>query len=226
MNETSVNSLQACLLIYDIPERSEVANPSPRLRRMAVRVNLSCWVIREGDIPYHLLNEMAQGGATWHVVRFDAGESEKLIGMAREALIRDIRAAMKRANSSADGATRKLEAGENTTETRAQFIERVKPIVRRVNKLLADTRKVAERFGIDPAALSLADAATALQAIQSGMYARAQAYAEAAEQVRKLGDAAMANAAAADLVPAGIMADDIDERGGNAGALRDAFSVN
>ncbi|HJZ56144.1 MAG TPA: hypothetical protein VKE74_14345, partial [Gemmataceae bacterium] len=79
-------NLRACLLIYDIPEHSTVANPSGRLRRTAVRVNLFCWVIREGDIPYALLNTMATGGATWHVVKFDAGEAGKLIGMATEAL--------------------------------------------------------------------------------------------------------------------------------------------
>lgn len=222
MNETT-NSLQACLLIYDIPERSKVGNPSNRLRSMAVRVNLSCWVIREGDIPYVLLNDMAAGGATWHVVRFDAGESEKLVGMAREALIRDIREALRRANRSAAVAAQPIEAGENTANTRAAFVERVRPLVRRMNRLLADARKAAERFGIDPASVSVDDAAAAVRALQSGMYARARAYADAAALVRQLGDEAMANAAAADLVPAGILADDIDDRGGDASALREAF---
>jgi hypothetical protein len=122
VNETN---LQACLLIYDIPERSGVRNPSRRLRSIAVRVNLSCRVSREGDVPYALLGQMAAGGATWHVVRSDADEGVKLVGMA----------------------------------------------------------------------------------------------------VRALGDSAMANAAGADLVPAGVLADDIDERGGDASALRDAFAV-
>jgi hypothetical protein len=35
----------------------------------------------------------------------------------------------------------------------------------------------------------------------------------------------MAGAAAADLVPAGVLADDIDERGGDATALREAFAA-
>lgn len=222
MNETA-NSLQACLLIYDIPERSSVKNPSDRLRSMAVRVNLSCWVIREGDIPYMLLNDMAKGGATWHIVRFDAGESEKLIGMAREALIRDIRDALRRADHSANSAAQPIEAGENTADNRAALIERVRPLVRRVNRLLADTRRVAERFGIDPASISIDDAAASVRALQAGMYARARVYADAAAKVRELGDDAMANAAAADLVPAGILADDIDDRGGDATALREAF---
>src|SRR5262249_2769872 len=111
MSDATLN-LQACLLIYDIPENSAVANPSPRLRRMAVRVNLSCWVIREGDIPYALLNTMAEGGATWHVVQFDATEAGKLIGMATEALKRDLREALRRAGRSAERASEHLDTLE------------------------------------------------------------------------------------------------------------------
>jgi len=219
------NNLQACLLIYDIPERSTVANPSGRLRSVAVRVNLSCWVIREGDIPYALLNEMAAGGATWHVVRFDASEGQKLIEMAREALIRDIRDAMKRANKSANAAGRKAEA-DDSTDARRRYARQVRPLVRKMNRLLTDVRKAAERFGISPYSISLNDSVNSLSALQAGMIARAKAYGEAVEQIRLLGDEAMANAAAADLVPAGIIADDIDERGGDASALREAFAAS
>src|SRR5438552_1177899 len=86
---SDASDLRACLLIYDIPERSAVANPSRFLRRLAVRVNLSCWVIPEGDVPYARLNEMATGGATWHVVRFDAAEAGKLVAMAAAAIRRE-----------------------------------------------------------------------------------------------------------------------------------------
>jgi hypothetical protein len=213
-------------LIYDIPEKSRVPNPSRRLRPIAVRVNLSCWVVREGDIPYALLHEMARGGATWHVVRFDASEGAKLVGMAVEAIKRDIRDAMRRANRSADAAAQKLDpAAEDPTEVKRRYAERARPVVRRLLRLLADVRKAAERFGIEPESVSLADAHAAVSALQAGMLARARAYGEAVEQARMLGDAAMAGAAAADLVPAGILADDIDDRGGDAGALREAFAA-
>ncbi len=225
MNETNTN-LQACLLIYDIPERSSVPNPSRRLRPMAVRVNLSCWVIREGDIPYSLLHEMATGGATWHVVRFDASEGAKLVGMAVASLKRDIRDAMRRANQSVSAASRSLDpTADNPTEAKRRYAERARPIVRRLVKLLSDVQKAAERFGIDRATLSLTDAMAGVNSLQAGMLARARAYSEAIEQVRTLGDSAMANAAAADLVPAGILADDIDDRGGDASALREVFAA-
>src|SRR5687767_14905134 len=141
MNETST-SLQACLLIYDIPERSSVPNPSRRLRPIAVRVNLSCWVIREGDIPYALLHEMAAGGAMWHVVRFDASEGPKLVGMAVEAMKRDIRDAMQRANRSAEVAGRRMETTQETpSEARRRFAVQSRPIIRRLTRLLSDVQK-------------------------------------------------------------------------------------
>lgn len=226
MNETTLPNLDACLLIDDIPERSGVRNPSRRLRSMAVRVNLSCWCIREGDIPSTLLNEMALGGATWHVVRFDATESVKLIGMAVDAIKRDIRDAMRRANKSADAAGRKLDPdAANPTEVKRRYAERTRPIIRRLTRLLSDVQKAAARFGLDRTTLSLTEAMAGVNALQAGMYERARAYAAAVEQVRALGDAAMANAAGADLVPAGILADDIDDHGGDASALRDAFAA-
>jgi hypothetical protein len=73
--------------------------------------------------------------------------------------------------------------------------------------------------------VSLADAHASVGALQAGVLARAKTYAEAVEQVRALGDPAMANAAAADVVPAGVLADDIDDCGGDASALRDVFAA-
>jgi hypothetical protein len=57
------------------------------------------------------------------------------------------------------------------------------------------------------------------------MLARAKASAEAVGQVRTLGDMAMASAAAADLIPAGILADDIDDRDDDSSALREVFAL-
>jgi hypothetical protein len=48
---------------------------------------------------------------------------------------------------------------------------------------------------------------------------------EAVGQVVAPGDEAMAGAAATDLVPAGILADAIDDRGGDGSAPREAFAA-
>ena len=222
MAETGNNAsdLRASLLIYDIPERSGVANPSGFLRRMAVRVNLSCWVIPEGDIPYHRLHAMATGGATWHVVRFDAAEAWKLVGMAAAAIRRELRDALRRARRAAGRAAAAVEAGESDP---GRYDERARSTVRRLRRLLSDLTAAAGRFGIAAEGLPLLAAARGIDALQAAMKARARLYAEAAEAVRRLGDEAMARAAEADLVPAGVLADDIDDRGGDTSALRAAF---
>ena len=125
--------------------------------------------------------------------------------------------------SLADGFHRALT--ENLTEAKRRYAARARQVVRRLNRLLEDVERAAERFGIDPTAISLSDAYAAVLALQAGMLARAKAYGEAVEEVRRLGDAAMADAGAADLVPAGILADDIEDRDGDASALRGAFAA-
>lgn len=219
-------SVQACLLIYDIPERSNVPNPSDDLRPMAVRVNLSCWVIREGDIPYHLLNDMKAGGASWHVVKFDAGEAGKLAAMAIEALKRDTRDAIKRAREAQRKAEERLKSGENA-ESVARYVQRGREAVSRLRRLLADFRKAAERMGLDVGSLSLDTARTAVDALHSIYSNRARLYAEAATAAGSVdaSDArAMGAAAKSDRVPAVILADYLDDNGGNGAPLRDAFT--
>ena len=85
--------------------------------------------------------------------------------------------------------------------------------------------RAAERFSIDPAAVSLADAHNAVLALQAVMLVRAKASGEAVEEVRRLGDPATADASAADLMPAGILAADIDESDGDPTELREAFTA-
>lgn len=218
--------MQACLLIYDIPEASRVPNPSGFLRRMAVRINLSCWVVPEGDIPYARLNEMAAGGASWHVVRFDAAEAGKLVAMAAAAIRRELRDALRRAKRSAARAAAALESGKSSV---GKYTEQARAQVSRVKRLMRDLKQAAERFEIAPESLPLTQAARGVDAIQAAMHTRARLYAEAAEQARGQATAAgegMANAAAADTVPAGVLADFIEEAGGDAAALREVFQLN
>src|SRR5205085_1363658 len=104
----------ACLLIYDIPTGSRIPNPSPRLWRVAVRINLSCWLVLEENIPYALLNGMSERGASWHVVKFAGDEAGKLLGMATEALRKEVADAVE-------------EAGGDVAAARAAFDPEVTP---------------------------------------------------------------------------------------------------
>src|SRR5262245_3245684 len=98
------NPLRPCLLVYDIPDAADLANPTPALRGRGVRVNLSCWVVPEDRIPYHLLAEMERRGATWHVVRFADDQLDKLVAMARATITKHMAEAERRAAQSAERA--------------------------------------------------------------------------------------------------------------------------
>jgi hypothetical protein len=223
----TTDSLKPCLLIYDIPDRANVANPSPRLRRRAVRVNLSCWVIPESEVPYHLLHEMELGGATWHVVRFADDEVKNLVRMAREAILQQTADAERRAKRSVEQATERVtNDAENGAADAAEkkFRTRTGAAVRRVKVLLGDLKMAAERFGIGDAGTSLSAALASVNAAHAAASARARLVAEAAREAAKVGDGRMGEAAAADLVPALILADYVEENGGDAEAMRLAFS--
>ena len=126
-----------------------------------------------------VVDARAIAGATWHVVRFDASEGAKLVGMAGEAIKRDIREAMRRANRSAADAAGGLDpAAEDPSEAKRRYAERARPVVRRLLRLLADVKKAAERFGIEPESVSLADAHAALDQFERDLTNRRRAAAQ------------------------------------------------
>lgn len=233
IDEAKVDSLKACLLIYDIPVprngESEIPNPSGRLRRIAVRVNLSCWVIQEGDIPYKMLDDMAARGASWHVVRFDSNEGRRLVRMAISAMRKEIEDAVERSRRCHETAEQILEddGDANATRLRQRYLQRAEQICTRFETMTRDLEAAAHRFGINPNTLRISQAHTVIQAIQTAMHTRARLYSEAIARLRAVNttDAnAMANAMANDQVPAEIAADMLEDNGQDGSALRESFS--
>lgn len=214
-------SVQACLLIYDIPERSGIPNPSRRLRSMAVRINLSCWVIPQGDIPYALLNGMAERGATWHCVKFDANEGERLVAMAIDSIKRDIRLTLDRARTSSARVNRRLDVAADTVEgqdaidahTRAR--KDASQVVSRLRRMLRDYEAVATRFGITRDQLGLSAAMNATNAIGAGMKERARLFGRAIRELEghSGADDGMVQAMKRDDVHHGVAADYMEDRG-------------
>jgi hypothetical protein len=78
--------MRANLLFYDIPQCLKIANPSNRLRRVAVRCNLSCWIVPEDKTPFDIIDELKSKGCSVELVRFDENEEPKLRRLAREAM--------------------------------------------------------------------------------------------------------------------------------------------
>lgn len=217
-----------CLLIYDIPERSGIANPSVRLRRLAIRINLSCWVVRENDLPYALLDSMRTRGAIWHAIKFDSGEVEKLLELALEQIRKELKAAVSRAlqqQRSAEGVLEDADMGE--PERRAAYRARAVAIVRRTQRLVAAMKSGAERFGI----VNFDGQFSGMSASVSGMDAAVKALCAALGitlgRARKSGVAAVrqgAASASADVMPADIFADLCEDHDIPVGELRAAYS--
>jgi hypothetical protein len=208
--------MQACLLIYDIPDTADIPNPSNRLRRIAVRVNLSCWVVREGDIPYNYLHWLKEQGATWHVVKFDTDENEKLVKMALDSIRKDIRLSIQRAKASADSAGCKLNDPDMTPEDKSKRYDSVtRATIKRLKETLNSLSAAAKLFGITDRDISLNEALQQTTAIQSSVARKAAEYNRAINRLASLyGDNdGMVRNARGDRVPAGILADNLEERG-------------
>lgn len=220
-------NFQACLLIYDIPDESGFPNPSNILRSIAVRVNLSCWVIPESSIPYTLLNEMEAVGCTWHTVKFDASEGDKLRRMAVDAITREITEAITRAETSYTRALRKFQRSKESPEkAQSTYMKVIGQIDRRMNRLQRQLRRVTTEFGIEQSAIPLTRLTRATVTIQDKVKARCRLYADAIRQLQSINGVRdpMAQAGRVDGVPALILADYMDDRGLDSSKLRAAFS--
>lgn len=212
MTAKSFADLRPCLLVYDVPTRSGVANPSARLRRIAFRVNLSAWVIRESDVPRAYLARLATRGVKWRIVRFDPSEAANLIQLGIENIKSELRAAVSRARAAAARYAADFESNESTT---TDFVRQARTQVKRLRKLLVDLQAAGMRFGITATQLNLSAATAACEAINAGMREKCFAYANSAEILRdtktKEGQA-LAALVDADEVPAEVVADWLRDR--------------
>jgi hypothetical protein len=148
--------MRANLLFYDIPQSLKVANPSAALRRCAVRVNLSCWVVPEERTPWDLIEELKSQNVDVQLIRFDENEAEKLRGMAREAMQRELARIKNGLEKSIDFAQHQLANAEfQVAEQNAAFdmeveqtryVRRVKTILNRAKKDLLAAQECSLAF--------------------------------------------------------------------------------
>lgn len=204
-------------LFYDIPEASGLANPSTRLRRIGVRINLSCWLVREDEIPHHLLNELTEGGAIWWLIKQDVSEAPKLVAMALASMAKEAGDIVRRTEQSEARNAARLDLDHN----HAGYASRVRVVLRRAQRRLAEIQAAAARFGIDSD--SLGNALVAVNGLQAAAQERARQYAQMARQAEENGRANVAAAARADEIPALVLADVVEEAGGDSSSGRAAF---
>jgi hypothetical protein len=213
-------------MAYDIPVGAEVANPSRFLRRRGVRVNLSCWLIPEANVPYHLINEMTEAGCTVRVVRFADEEAANIAEWARQAIVDEVARRLRRARQSIEQADAQAAADDVPADERArQYRRRALAAERRARRMLEALAEGARAFGLDTSGLTITAASRALDRVHAGVEARCLAYAEGAREAGRRGRPDMARAAREDVADPGILADLIEERGGNHEQLRAAFAA-
>lgn len=82
--------MRAHLLVYDIPARTKVANPSSFLWRFGARINLSCWVIPDRNVAMLPIAMWKERGCTVELVRFDERDGATIIRLARESLAKEL----------------------------------------------------------------------------------------------------------------------------------------
>lgn len=220
----------ACsLFVYDIPKKSGFPNPSGLLRSRAVRINLSCWVVPNGNEPSALLDRMTKAGVKWKFVKFDPSDGENLMETCILALTADIKLAVARAAKSVKTAQDKAGVGVDARKECRLYTKRAGGTVSRMKKMLAAFRKVTDTFGIDADRhLNLSDAENAVSGLSEAVKARSALYAQAVEDCRALADVdavAMATAAAQDACPWWALAEFLEDRGEDVGALKIAFTA-
>lgn len=233
--------VEASMLYYRIPANHKIMvrgklrtypNPSARLYRFGFRVDGSVWVLNSDHLPHNLLDDFAEQQRRnprflWGIVPYSGKANATLIDMCRAQIAREIEEAQERnAESLANMQATHLEALASAKSAREreladnQFRYQETALGKRAKKLLDDLTEAAKVFGLDPANLPIINARQQLQGLMALAKTRAHLYAQATQAVA---ETPMANAAQSSEVNPGILADYIEENGGDATALRDAF---
>lgn len=227
------------MLQYDIPlvfnyvngrrvGRYCFPNPSWCLRRIGFRVTKSVWAVQESRMPWPLLDEMTAAGVKWRVADFSDKSVEKLLEWAVEyfqeetkrgddQLQQDIANAEQSYNEALEDDT----VGPDKAAKAHQL--KVRGAINRARKLAQDLAVAAKNLGITPGEANLVTLQQRVEMLADKAQARAACYADAVKQLSAMGSQFTTAAQEGD-VPAGVLADMIEDAGGDASDLRNTFS--
>ncbi len=217
---------QMSILNYDISDdafRTEVAGI---LMRIAVRTTQSSWVVPTNATPHHVIDRIREAGDVVTLYKYDVSEGPSLLAAIEDTLRAQIKAAADSAEASAESAAEQY-ANSDKPNRNKYFEQRIKSAAKLAADRLEAYAEAAKVFGFDANLLGRTAAAGVAWAIQTGIHLRAQKYVEAVAALRAQNTAtgtALADAAHADNIPAGILADAIEDQGGDASGLRAAFA--
>lgn len=220
---------QMSVLNYDIPQNAEIANPSNRLRRVAVRTTLSDWIVPTAAIPWTIINDLREAGATVTLYKFDPSEGPALLFAVENALRAQIRQAGESADASAESAAEQFANSDKANRSK-YYEQRLATAHKQAKEKLEAYEAAAGVFGFDAKVLGLQAASHVAQTILNGTALRAQKYVEARALLAAQNTATaegLAAAAADDTLPAEIMADALRDHGQDVAAdqLQAAFAA-
>lgn len=225
--EEYIGSNRPCLFMYDIPSDADIYNPSSELRRYAIRLNKSCWLTMEPELPMLLLNELTEAGTDWHTVPVDPRGVGDLVSQAIRATRRELDSMIDRSAHALDRAINRLEAtneGESPEETEKKYVAHTKLIRKRMETLYGDLENILTRFHIDPDAVNLSNARVAVDGLDKVIRTRLEIFKTSVTTLREQGRDDIADALEGGTMPALIAADAMDEADEGSGeSLRDAF---
>jgi hypothetical protein len=191
--------MNACLLTYDIPENATYTDrygrerpfpsPAPQLRPYAIHLELSAWVLREGNIPHALIGRILASGGRAHVVKFAPEEGAKVVEMAVASVRKSVRDGLARAEASIKSAERAADRDQanpdlEAQEARKRFARRTGATMRRLSRLLKDLRSAAGKFGIDPDHVQLNQAGNHVTSFNEAIRVRAERLLSLAAELR------------------------------------------
>lgn len=157
------------MVVYDIPQKSHIQNPSDKLKRFAFRINLSCWIMPQYRLPFALIDSLKARGADVEVVRFDLNEEKAIRALAKKALAREVQElreslADKLPEKMAE-VQRMIEANEHTSETGEEALKGLDSFIKmrlwRAKRSIESAMEAATVFALTQDVSELFDAARA-----------------------------------------------------------------
>lgn len=217
----------------DVPEAENFEHPSQWLRRIAAWSSGSCWIIPESQIPYTRLNQMSRVGVRWGSRKMDSSEAVKMLEEAIASMNREIQSAAVSAQNSQQSAERLLTNAApdaDPEKVRRSYIYRTTQIAKTARRRIDDVVTAAGVFGVTNRIVTRQAAQAMVQTVESAMQQRARLFADAvatARQSNTSDGAAVATAAEQNQMPAGILADYLQDQGHDdqAESLRTAFGT-
>lgn len=199
-------------------------NPCPVLRRRALRLDGSNWLIHRSRFPHRAFAEMQQraGGPDnmrYWINEFAPSAQEGLLEQAAFAMRLKLKELVADLSASIISANEKLETAGTRKERERQEKNR-EAAVKRCKKALEELEEASVAYSLPTEGLAFSKVADYAAQLERSQYQQTEAIAALAAQV--IGTE-MEAAAIADDVPAGILADFVEDHGRDATAARIAI---